>query len=105
MAVAAPRHRLIVVPWLRTLGHRLVLPSWLAITIGPVIFAWRSLSEAELAHELEHVRQWRRHGLAFVPCYLRESARAVRQGRDRYHDNRFEVAARAAAERVGRRTG
>jgi hypothetical protein len=97
-----PRHLLVVAPWLRRPAQRLVLPDWLAITIGPVIVAWRRLDDAELAHELAHVRQWRRYGLAFIWRYLRASAAAERAGRDRYRDNRFEREARAASRRVGR---
>jgi hypothetical protein len=74
------------------------MADWLAITIGRWIFAWRPLDAAELAHELEHVRQWQRYGLVFIPRYLAESRRAARSGGDRYRDNRFEVEARAAEE-------
>jgi len=76
------------------------MPHWLAITIGRWVFAWRPLDGAELAHELEHVRQWRTNGLLFIPRYLRESRRAARSGGDRYRDNGFEVRARAAEEAV-----
>lgn len=97
-----PRHRLHVVPWLRPLG-RLLLRDWLAITIGSRILAWRVLHPGELAHELEHVRQWGRHGLLFPLIYLAASAAALRAGKRWYVDNRFEIAARAAARRaVGR---
>jgi len=92
-------HRLVVWPWLRRIGGRL-LPQWLAITLGGTIFAWRPLSDAELAHELEHVRQWRSSGLRFPLAYLAESVRAVRAGKRWYQDNRFEADARAAAARV-----
>lgn len=95
-------HRVVVWPWLRRIGGR-ILPDWLAITLGNTIFAWRPLSEAELAHELEHVLQWRAGGLRFPLAYLAESARAVRSGKRWYHDNRFEADARAAAARVTRR--
>ncbi|MDL2335340.1 MAG: hypothetical protein QFC55_04850 [Chloroflexota bacterium] len=95
-----PPYRLIVWPFLRRLGARLIMPSWLAITIGCWIFAWRPLDAAELAHELAHVRQWRANGLRFIPRYLGESRRAAAGGGDRYRDNRFEVEARAAAESV-----
>jgi hypothetical protein len=91
-------YRLIVWPWLRKVGSRLIMPSWLAITIGRWIFAWRPLDEAELAHELVHVRQWHENGLRFIPRYLRESRRAARSGGDRYRDNRFEMQARAAED-------
>ena len=82
-------------------GGTLLLPGWLAITIGPVIVSWRTLDRAELqAHELEHVRQWRRHGLWFIPRYLGASRWAARAGGDPYLANPFEVAARRAADRV-----
>jgi hypothetical protein len=95
-------HRVVVWPWLRRIGGR-VLPNWLAITIGRTIFSWRPLSDAELAHELEHVRQWRSGAVRFPVAYLAESVRAVRAGKRWYHDNRFEADARAAAARVTRR--
>lgn len=99
---AAPAHRVIVLPFLRRFGNRLVLPGWLAITIGRFIIAWRQLDEVELAHELAHVRQWNENGLRFIPRYLAESRRAAKGG-DRYRDNRFEVEARAAADAVAKR--
>jgi hypothetical protein len=95
-------HRLHVVPWLRRPGG-LLLSSWLAITVGRHVFAWRALSPEELEHELEHVRQWARHGLRFPLLYLAESIRARRSGRRWYHDNRFESEARAAAARLTHR--
>lgn len=95
-------HRVVVLPWLRPLG-RLLLPDWLAITLGGTILAWRPLDHRELEHELEHVRQWRRHGIIFPIVYLAESARARRSGRRWYHDNRFEEEARKAASRIERR--
>jgi hypothetical protein len=90
------RHRLVVIPWLRFLG-RVLLRNWLAITIGRTILAWRPLTATELAHELEHVRQWERFGLLFPFAYLAESYRARRTGGRWYEDNRFEAAARRAA--------
>ena len=93
-------HRLHVWPWTRALGRRLLLPNWLAISIGRHIVAWRDLNEVELAHELEHVRQWGKHGWRFPIAYVAASLRARRSGRHWYRDNRYEVAARrAAAER------
>ena len=74
------------------------MPDWLAITIGPVVLAWRDLDSVELAHELAHVRQWRQHGVLFIPRYFLASRRAARAGGDRYRDNVFEVEARAAEE-------
>ena len=92
-------HRVHVVPALRRLG-RLVLPDWLAITLGRHIWAWRPMNEAELAHELEHVRQWAEHGWRFPLLYAIDSLRARRGGKRWYADNRYEEAARAAAKRV-----
>ena len=96
---------MIVVPWLKRPGHYFLLPSWLAITIDRWIFAWRPLDDAELAHEVCHVRQWQRYGfIGYIVAYMRESAREKRLGKDRYRDNRFEVEARAAEDAVRRRT-
>ena len=92
------RHRIVTVPWLRRIGG-LVLPDWLAITIGRTVFAWRALNEDELEHELAHVRQWARIGWAFPIAYLAASLRARRGGGRWYRDNRFEVEAREAASR------
>lgn len=91
-------HRIHVWPWTRRLGRR-VLPSWLAISLGHHVVAWRDLDDGELAHELEHVRQWRRHGWAFPIAYLAASLRARRARKHWYRDNPFEVAAREAARR------
>ena len=90
------QHRVHVWPWLRPLGS-VVLPDWLAITIGSQIYTWRALNEAELAHELAHVRQWKRIGLAFPLIYFAASLRARRAGKRWYHDNPFEKEARDAA--------
>jgi len=92
------RHRLHVWPWTRILGRR-VLPNWLAISLGRHVIAWRSLDETELAHELEHVRQWQERGWSFPLVYLAASLRAWRGGRHWYRDNAFEVAARQATAR------
>ena len=83
-------------PVLRRPGGRL-FADWLAITIGRDIWAWRALDPAELAHEVEHVRQWHEHGALFPVRYWLASARAVRSGGHWYRDNAFESAARAAA--------
>jgi hypothetical protein len=92
------RYRLHVHPALRLLG-RVLLPNWLAITLGRQIWAWRALSDVELAHELAHVAQWARYGPAFPFVYALASLRAQRSGKRWYEDNRFEVEARRAAER------
>jgi hypothetical protein len=95
----AASHYLLVVPALRRPGRWLIMADWLAITIGPLIVAWRPLAPQELAHELVHVRQWRRHGLRFIPRYFLASRRAARAGGDRYRDNEFELEA-ARADQV-----
>lgn len=96
-----PPHRVVVVPALRRIGT-LVLHDWLAITIGGRILAWRALNDVELAHELQHVRQWRRHGALFPVVYFTESIRARGTGRGWYAGNRFEIEARKAADELPR---
>jgi hypothetical protein len=93
-------YRIHVVPRLRSVGGRVLLANWLAITIGRDIWCWRDLDASELAHELEHVRQWDRFGVLFVARYARASWRGTRTGGHWYRDNAFEVAAREAAARV-----
>lgn len=58
------RHQLHIWPWTRRIG-RLVLPNWLAVTVGRHVIAWRPLTRPEREHELEHVRQWVEHGWRF----------------------------------------
>ena len=55
---------------------RLLLPrNVLAITLGRRIFVARELTEAEMRHEMVHVRQMEELGmLAFVLRYLKEYA-------------------------------
>jgi hypothetical protein len=103
---ATPRHRLIVLPWLKPIAQRLIMPNWLAITIGRLILAWRPLEEPELAHELVHVRQWGENGFVhYIVRYMRESSKAAAAGGDRYRDNKFEAEAYAEEERVRARSG
>jgi hypothetical protein len=97
-----PDHRVHVWPWLRRFGGR-VLEDWLAITLGRHIFAWRPMSTPELAHELEHVRQWQAYRWRFPVAYGAASLRARRDGKRWYHDNPFEEAARAAARGATKR--
>jgi hypothetical protein len=90
--------RLYVRPQLRAAGSRLLVRGWLAITIGTTIVSWRRLAPGELAHELTHVRQWRRYGrVGYVVRYVASSLRAWSRGTDWYRDNTFERAARRAA--------
>lgn len=84
--------------WVRRPAQRLLLPNWLAITIGRHVISWRRLDEVELAHELKHVEQWTRYGLRFIPRYLRAGHRAAASGGDRYRDNPFEIEARVAEQ-------
>lgn len=98
------RHRVHVWPWLRAPGS-LLLRDWLAITIGHRIFAWRPMTDVELEHELEHVRQWARFRWAFPIAYLVASMTARRAGKSWYHDNRFEREARDAVKRIARTPG
>jgi hypothetical protein len=93
--VTSVKHRVHVMPWLRRVG-RLLLPNWLAVTIGRHIFAWRQLEPAELRHELQHVRQWRRYGAGFALRYLAASVSSLLSGGGWYRSNRFEVEARRA---------
>lgn len=51
--------------WL-VLGRR----GYAAITFGHVIVSVREPTDALWAHELGHVRQYRRLGCAFLPLYL-----------------------------------
>ena len=71
-----------------------------AITFGHVVLG-RSAAELERlrAHEHAHVAQYERWGPLFLVAYPLASLLALlRTGRP-YHDNCFEVAARAAAQR------
>jgi len=95
-----PPYQCVVLPFLKPLGQRFIMPNWLAMTIGPLIFSWRKLDPVELAHEVQHVRQWRREGLMYIPRYFAASDAAVKAGKDRYWDNAFEVEARTAADKV-----
>ena len=71
-----------------------------AMTFGRIVLAREPLSDAVVAHEAEHVRQWTALGPLYLPAYLAASAEAALGGGDSYHANRFEAAAFAAGERV-----
>ena len=71
--------------------------SQIAIVIGRTIHL-HNTSRKEfienkrwLSHEMEHIRQYRKYGLIrFIVLYLVETAKKG------YHNNKYEVAARAA---------
>ena len=79
------KHRVHIVPWLRRVG-RLVLPNWVAITIGRDVFAWRALNPQER----------RRYGAGFAMRYAFASLSSLLSGGGWYRGNRFEVEAREA---------
>jgi hypothetical protein len=98
MSGSTPSYRLHIWSWIRRPAQKLIMPNWLAITIGHDIFAWRQVDEFELEHELVHVRQWSANGIMYIPRYFRASRAAAAAGKDRYRDNAFEAEAFAAAD-------
>ncbi len=71
-----------------------------AVALGHVVIAEHDgLSSRVLVHELAHVRQAARWGIAFPFAYLASSLWAALRGKDAYWHNRFEVAARKAEKR------
>jgi hypothetical protein len=83
-----------LVPWIGGVLARARHPA-AAVTLRRTIILdpGAQLTPQLLEHELEHVRQWKADPL--FP--LRYSLATLRHG---YHDNPYEVAARAAADRV-----
>lgn len=84
--------------WLTTVAGRLAgmgHPA-AAVTLGRIIVFHPAVKPTArlVRHELEHVRQWRRHPYTFPLRYVWGH---VRHG---YVGNPYEVAARAAEERV-----
>jgi hypothetical protein len=75
--------------WPRKIGFR-----HRAMTLGQVVLCIDDLDEGTLAHELVHVAQWERWGIAFLPAYLVASLVARLRGGHYYKDNTFEVQAR-----------
>ncbi len=76
--------------------------GWMQIhaqTVGHYVFARAPLDPKTLAHECEHIRQWRRFGPLYLPLYFGASGLALVRRRRPYWDNRFEVAAMRRAER------
>lgn len=60
----------------RGLAHLILTRrGYVAITFGHVLVFAREPSDALWKHELRHVKQYERLGLAFLPLYLRMYAR------------------------------
>jgi len=76
---------------------RLALIPTRAQTLGRYVFARTALDPETLAHECEHIRQWRRLGPLYLPAYFGSSAIAFLTGGRAYWDNVFEAAARQRA--------
>lgn len=83
--------------WIPALGGLLARAAGPAAAVTlrntVVVHPRARLTRRLLAHELEHVRQWRED--RWFP--LRYTWETLRSG---YHDNHYEVQARAAAERA-----
>ena len=86
--------------WVAKLAAKKMKAGALAIVFGRTVHLW-NISRQEflqnprlMVHEIEHVRQYQRHG--FVPFLFLYLADWIRTG---YYRNRFEVEARAAEER------
>jgi len=74
----------------------------LALTLGHTILGFSASGLDEVrSHELVHVRQYERWGLAFVPVYLFHSARLWLAGKDAYRDNPFEIEAYQQSQQSG----
>jgi hypothetical protein len=70
-----------------------------AITFGHVVVARSEQDQVVLReHERVHVTQYEKWGVFFLLAYPLESLLQLLLGRRPYHDNRFEVAARAAIQ-------
>lgn len=76
-----------------------------AQTLGRYVFCRGPISDYILAHELEHVRQWRRFGPLFEPLYFASSGVALMRRRPGYLANWFEAAARRRADEFAATTG
>jgi len=70
-----------------------------AQTLGRYVVALGPVPADVLAHECEHIRQWRRFGPFYLPIYFGSSAAAFLRGRRPYWDNVFEAGARKRADR------
>jgi hypothetical protein len=65
-----------------------------AIALGHVIIAVGQELEQLRAHELVHVQQYERWGIAFFVAYAASSVWQLLHGRSAYWNNHFEVQAR-----------
>lgn len=79
--------------WPRRLGW-----PYRAMTLGHVVLCVDRIDESTWRHELVHVRQFERWGIFFLASYPLASLVAVAGGGHHYRDNRFEIAARRAAQ-------
>lgn len=71
-----------------------IIPSWATAQVWGGTILWKQgvpLDRVTLAHELEHVHQWKRHGAGFAFKYL--EAHVVDGG---WANNRWEKAAMMA---------
>jgi hypothetical protein len=75
--------------WPRRLGF-----GYRAMTLGHVVLCVDDMDEVVWRHELEHVAQYERLGVLFLPAYGLASLWALARGRDLYRDNVFEAEAR-----------
>ncbi len=85
--------------WLAKIAAKKLRSSNVAMVLGKTIHLHNTTKEEFLKnkkwlnHEICHLRQFRRHGyIGFIIKYLWES---IRRG---YHNNKFEMEARAAEE-------
>ena len=78
--------------WPRRIGFR-----HRAMTLGHVVLCVDVLDEGTLEHELVHVGQWERWGIAFPLAYVASTLSALLRGGHFYRDNIFEVQARNAS--------
>jgi hypothetical protein len=75
--------------WPRRIGFR-----YRAMTLGHVVLCVDHLDEGTLEHELVHVGQWERWGIALPLVYLASTLSALIRGEHYYRGNTFETQAR-----------
>lgn len=81
-----------------------LIPKWaVAQTWGRVVLIRPEYSRDSgiLAHEREHVLQWQKYSIFFIPCYILFTIEAaIKHGpRQGYRENRFEKEARLMSGR------